>query len=190
MSGCYQTPMRLFTGLDLPAQVSASLENLLDTLRPAARLRWSPVANLHITTKFIGDWPPDRLREMRSALARVPAREPITVTVRGLGWKPNSHNPRLFWAGVEAPGLSDLARDIDDTLLNLDVAPEHRPYHPHLTMARIGKPVPIGAVLSRITELPSTNFGSFEADRFYLYDSKTGPGGSVYTKLAEFPFAK
>jgi 2'-5' RNA ligase len=182
--------MRLFTGLDLPAHVSASLENLLETLRPMARVRWSPVDNLHITTKFIGDWPPDRLREMRSALARVAGREPIPVAVRGLGWKPTPRNPRLFWAGVEAPLLGDLAHDIDNALLNLDVAPEHRPYNPHLTLARIGKPVPLEAVLKRIAGLPSTNFGSFEADRFYLYDSKPGPRGSVYTKLAEFPFAR
>ncbi len=190
MPGCYQTPKRLFTGLDLPPHVSAALGQLLATLRPAARLRWSPVENLHITTKFIGDWPPDRLKEMKRALAAVPGRAPIPVAVRGLGWKPNRQNPRLFWAGVEAPALTDLAADIDTTLLNLDVAPEARAYHPHLTLARIGRPVPLDDMLNRIAGLPTTDFGSFEADRFFLYLSEPGSAGSAYTKLAEFPFAK
>ena len=42
----------------------------------------------------------------------------------------------------------------------------------------------------KIAALPSTDFGAFEADRFFLYLSEPGSAGSVYTKLAEFPFAK
>ena len=41
-----------------------------------------------------------------------------------------------------------------------------------------------------IAALPSLDFGSFVADRFYLYQSRQGPVGSVYTKLAEFPLSK
>ena len=48
--------MRLFTGLDLSGDVLANLANLLARLRPSARIRWTPVENLHITTKFIGEW--------------------------------------------------------------------------------------------------------------------------------------
>jgi len=54
--------MRLFTGLDLPADVVHNLEQLLQRLRPTARIHWSLAANLHITTKFIGEWPEERLR--------------------------------------------------------------------------------------------------------------------------------
>jgi 2'-5' RNA ligase len=182
--------MRLFTGLDLPAHVSAALERLLETLRPAARLRWTPVANLHVTTKFIGEWPAARLDEMKSALAAVPGRAPIPVTIRELGWKPNPHNPRLFWAGVHAPALSHLARDLDTALVKLGVAPEQRAFTAHLTLARIGKPAPLDPVQEKIASLPSTDFGTFAADRFFLYLSEPGAAGSLYTKLAEFPFAK
>ena len=60
--------MRLFTGLDLPAEVVGNLEELLQQLRPTARIQWSPPANLHITTKFIGEWPEERLEELKAAL--------------------------------------------------------------------------------------------------------------------------
>ena len=34
----------------------------------------------------------------------------IAVEVRGLGWYPNPHSPRIFWAGVKAaPELAQLA---------------------------------------------------------------------------------
>jgi len=180
MSGCYQTPMRLFTGLDLPAHVSAALEDLLARLRPTARLRWSPVDNLHVTTKFIGEWPENRLTEMKAALAGVPGRAPVPVAIRGVELK-----PRMIWARVDAPGLAPLAADLDAALGRIGVPSEHRPFTAHLTLARIPNPVRLD-----LTRDAAADFGSFDADRFYLYLSKPGPGGSVYSKLAEFPFAK
>ena len=36
--------------------------------KPLARINWSPVDNLHITTKFIGEWPEARLDEIKRAL--------------------------------------------------------------------------------------------------------------------------
>ena len=35
-----------------------------------------------------------------------------------------------------------------------------------------------------------TDFGRFTASAFFLYRSQLRPTGSVYTKLAEFPFSK
>src|ERR1700693_2408083 len=49
--------MRLFTAIDLPPEVTGRLDGLIAKLRPLARIRWSPAANLHITTKFVGQWP-------------------------------------------------------------------------------------------------------------------------------------
>jgi 2'-5' RNA ligase len=57
--------MRLFVGLDLPPATVGSLEALLNRLRPAARIQWSPPVNLHITTKFIGEWPEEKLDQLK-----------------------------------------------------------------------------------------------------------------------------
>ena len=56
--------MRLFTALDLPCEVTGKLEELLAKLRPTAPIHWTPPSNLHITTKFIGEWPEARLEEL------------------------------------------------------------------------------------------------------------------------------
>jgi 2'-5' RNA ligase len=83
-----------------------------------------------------------------------------------------------------------LARDTEQALVPLGIAKEERAYAPHLTLARIKGPGKQPALLQAVAKLPSLDFGSFVADRFYLYQSRTAPTGSVYTKLAEFPFAK
>jgi 2'-5' RNA ligase len=183
--------MRLFTAIDLPDEVLNKLIALLEALKPTARIKWSPSSNLHITTKFIGEWPEDRLHELKQALSTLAARAPFPIEIRNLGFFPNPHSPRVFFAGIEAPpALADLARDTDRALAPLGIAAEKRPYSPHLTLARIKEPVPLQKLRQSIANLPSLDFGSFQADRFYLYLSRLRSSGSVYTKLSEFPLSK
>jgi RNA 2',3'-cyclic 3'-phosphodiesterase len=183
--------MRLFTGIDLPIEVVTSLENLLVRLKPAASINWSPPENLHVTTKFIGEWPEDRLDEVKAALGVLPARPAIPIAIEKLGFFPNPHSPRVFWAGIHAgEALAQLARETENALAPLGIAKEQRAFSPHLTLARIKTPGKQPALLQAVAQLPSLEFGAFEADRFFLYRSKTAPSGSVYTKLAEFPLAK
>jgi 2'-5' RNA ligase len=176
--------MRLFTAIDISREVKDSLRALLGPLRPAADLNWSPVENMHVTTKFIGEWPEARLEEMKKALARAPTDGAIDIAIRELGWFPNARNPRVFWAGVHGPeSLSKLAAATESATASLGVPAETRPFSPHLTLARIRERVSLDALHKAIAALGSQEFGSFRATAFFLYLS----AGGKYTKLAEFP---
>jgi len=181
--------MRLFTGIALPAEVSDKLDRLVRGLKPAARIKWSPVKNLHVTTKFIGEWPEERLGELKRALETLPPREPLRIGVRGLGWYPNERSPRVFWAGIDAPaGLHELARQTQEALGGIGIEIEKRKYSPHLTLARIKPPTNVSPLRVAVANLPSTEFGEFTAPSFHLYLSELQPGGAVYTSLREFAF--
>ncbi len=182
--------MRLFTAIDISEEALSTLERLIERLRPTARIKWSPAANLHITTKFIGEWPEERLDELKAALAALPARDPIHVRIARLGYFPNPHSPRVFWAGIEAPGLSALARDTEDALARIGIPREQRAFSPHLTLARIKEPVPMSGLLEAVAQLPSLEFGAFTVERCFLYQSRLSSHGSVYTQIAEFGFSK
>jgi RNA 2',3'-cyclic 3'-phosphodiesterase len=176
--------MRLFTGLAPDPQVIANLARVLGELRPLAQLNWSPVENLHITSKFIGAWPEERLAELQSTLktARVPTEFPVTVS--GFGYFPNPHHPKAFFAGVQASAeLAALARQIEEALAGLGVNREDRPYTPHLTLARI-RNENMRQVREYIAKMTNLDFGTFQASEFHLYLSKPG---TFYTKLATFP---
>ena len=179
--------MRLFIALDLSAEVVGHLEDLLRRLKPTARVNWSPPANLHITAKFIGEWPEARLEELKSAIAPLAPSRPIPVHVRDLGFFPNARSPRVFWCGIDAPGLSELAAALDDACGRLGVEREKRAFSPHLTLARIKERLDLDPLHQAIARLASTDFGAFQARSFFLYRSQLHPTGSVYTKLAEFP---
>lgn len=173
--------MRLFTAIDLPAEMLEKIGAFLARLRPLAKLRWTPVENLHITTKFIGEWPESRIGEMKTGLGGVAFAGPIEIAVRGLGWFPNARRPRTFWAGVEGgEPLAALARATEHAVAKLGVPVETRAYSPHLTLARVKDNVRIDDV---VAAAGAPDFDAFQATSFFLYLSAQGK----YSKLAEFP---
>ncbi len=179
--------MRLFAAIDIPAEIKDALRCFVDRLRPTAKIGWSPIENLHVTTKFIGEWPEPRLDEMKNTLASVPVSGAIDITIKGLGWFPNPRRPRVFWTGVEggAP-LRDLAKATEQAVARLGAPVEERVYSPHLTLARIREAVPLDRLHETIASFPAGcgfDFGSFTATQFLLYLS----AGGKYTHLAGFP---
>ena len=115
-------------------------------------------------------------------------RPAFPIRLEGIGWFPNPHNPRVLWTGVKAgPELGEARvrygrgtrasgsrAGNEEVLAASDSGSDQgcrSPWPPRQAIA----------------QLPSVDFGSFTADRFYLYLSKPGPSGSIYTKLAEFP---
>jgi 2'-5' RNA ligase len=194
--------MRLFTAIDLPEEMREKIGEFLARLRPLADLRWTAVENLHITTKFIGEWPEGRIEEMIAALGRVdtlrggcgsahtPGRVANPPQAASL---PHTESqaidqeieiavrgvgwfPRVFWAGVEGgEPLAALARATELAVAELGVPVETRVYSPHLTLARVKDKVRI--------EAGNPDFGAFQASSFFLYLSLNGK----YSKLQEFP---
>jgi 2'-5' RNA ligase len=176
--------MRLFTGLSLPFEVRRNLELLLQHLQPLAEIHWSPVDNLHVTTKFIGDWPEERLPELKDRLNAMPKPAPFRLSISGMGWFPNPHHPRVFFAGVQAPPeLFELAKATDGAV---PMEAEKKDYHPHLTLARIKTNADLAPLRRAIAGLPSTDFGFVDVKKFNLYRSEAGPNASRYSVLAEF----
>jgi RNA 2',3'-cyclic 3'-phosphodiesterase len=181
--------MRLFVGFaipdpGIPDSAGANLRVLLNRLRPLADFRWTPVKNLHVTTKFIGEFPEARLDELKRALGAIAVPEPFDISVRGLGWFPNPHHPRVFWAGVDGgEPLRALAAATEQATAQLGVASEDREFRPHLTLARLKAPTPLESIRRGVASLDSQDFGSFRPRGFVLYISSQGQ----YTSLAEFP---
>ena len=182
--------MRLFTGIAIDEAVTEKLGAAIEALRQAANLRWSPPENLHITTKFIEEWPEDRLGELKGALEAVDPPGDFEINISRFGFFPNARQPRMLYAGVESgPSLADLARRIEDAVEGLGCPREERAYMPHVTLARLPR-ARMDALHETIASMRNPNFGSFQANEFHLYESRPGPRGSVYTKLATWPMTR
>ena len=136
--------MRLFTGIDLPEDIRERLERLLMHLRPAAHLKWSAVYNLHLTLKFIGEWPEEKLPQLEAALALHASAPPDHGRSKRAGLVSEStSSARLLGWGAGGRGLTTLVRDTEAALAPLGIAKEDRAFSAHLTLARIKDPVPL-----------------------------------------------
>jgi 2'-5' RNA ligase len=171
--------MRLFTGIEIPDEATAALMDLMEKMRRSgAKLRWTSPEKLHLTLTFIGEWPEEKLSGLKEALARVDARGPVPVSLRGVGWLPSPRFPRTLYAGVEpAPELLDLAGATARAAASAGVAVEERSYHPHVTLARVR-----GRIRGDALPVAQAPIAAFQAPSFFLYLSS----GGKYTKLEEF----
>ncbi|HVB34625.1 MAG TPA: RNA 2',3'-cyclic phosphodiesterase [Patescibacteria group bacterium] len=183
--------MRLFVALDIPEDVRGRIADFaLELRRHAPKARWARAAGAHVTLKFIGEVPPDRLDAIRQALEPVRAPAPMEMEFRGIGFFRNDRRPRVLWAGVHAPAtLRELAAEIERRLVPLGIPAESRGFEPHITLARFEHPSESGDLRRAIAEGGMPEFGRAVAREFHLYESRLSPNGSIYTRLASVVFA-
>jgi RNA 2',3'-cyclic 3'-phosphodiesterase len=180
--------VRLFVALDIPDTVSEALAKLSRQLRETgADARWVRIEGAHVTLKFIGETPLDRVERIRAALGEAGGFGPIDLHFAGLGFFPNARRPRVLWAGVTAgPALSALAAAIETRLEPLGIPREARGFSPHITLARFDSSKGLGALRAAVEKLGAPEFGHARAVEFHLYQSVLKRGGAEYTRLASY----
>ena len=155
--------------------------------------------SLHVTLKFIGEQPESVVDQIKLALSNVSA-STAEIQFRGYGFFPTARSARVFWVGIEAgPQLATLAAAIDDKTAALGIPKEDRAFSPHLTLARgaggsgsarrhntDGPNRAFQGLQEKLSVLPTPEFGTMTARKFFLYQSQLSPKGSKYTKLAAF----
>ena len=181
--------MRLFVALDLNSKVIANLTELVRRLAPLAPIRWVHPRNMHITLKYIGEWEEDRVDAVVDTLGSVRVARKIKVSLQGLEFYPYARSPRIFWVPAEnSPQLRQLASGVDSSLSRLGIAPEVRPFLPHLTLGRLKGECDLTELREAIDELPSRDFGEIVPETFTLYGSRLTKRGPLHTRIDEFPF--
>lgn len=157
-----------------------------------ARIQWVKAESIHVTLKFLGDVPEERVREITAALAGPAGRHArFTVTVEGLGVFPDLRGPRILWIGLaDHDGkMASLAADVEAALEALGFAPEARPFAAHLTLARIkDRARAVGLALSREGLLErEMRLGELPVEALSLMKSELRPSGAVYSELCRLP---
>lgn len=190
--------MRLFVALDLDPSIRGRIAQFMEGVRGfAPNVRWISAESLHITLKFIGEWPPERLEELKRALASVRG-EAAEITISGTGFFPTPKSARVFWIGIRAgPELASLAAAVDHAMSALNIESEKRAFTPHLTLARTGSGRPqrvssdrsnssFRRLQEKLAAMPAPAFGTMSAREFFLYESRLSPKGAQYTKLESY----
>ncbi len=183
--------VRAFVGclLDLGAtrrvvELSRALRKALDAA--GWKASWVPPPNLHVTLKFLGDVDAGTVPALSDALAAVARRHaPLRLGVRDLVAFPDRGSPRVLGVDVVEghEALAALERDLDDALLELGFPREKRPFHGHVTLARVRHQAGALAALT----LPRIDAGFAMAQEITLYRSDLLRTGAEYNALSRHP---
>ena len=181
---------RVFIALDLSDDVRAALRRELRRLGSALPgVRGEDPANLHLTLAFLGELDDDAL-VATITLADEVASQTATfhLALGGLGFFGPPTAPRVIWAGVagETRSLFALQRRLADTLAERGFPREQRPYSPHLTLARLKRPLDEGAYqrLRAVLDAPTRQRARWQVDDLRVMRSERTPEGSRYTALS------
>jgi 2'-5' RNA ligase len=175
--------IRLFVAIALPAAVKERITMLAGGV-PGAK--WIDRENMHLTLRFIGEVPEDRLADIHHGLSRV--RQPsFAVSLAGIGYFKQGRNPTVLWVGVERnEALQQLHDKIELALQREGFEADPRRYSPHITLARLQR-APEARVAAFVAEHNLFRLPPFAVDRFTLFSSFLSSSGAIYTAEAEYP---
>lgn len=175
---------RLFTGIEIPAEIGERLSYLRGGL-PGAR--WMDPENYHLTLRFVGDIDMHIAHEIADALDRV-RRIGFAIRFEGLASFGTRKPHAIVARAAPSRALVELQAEHERILQRIGLSPDGRKFIPHVTLARLRgtNPRDIADYLSLRGGFAA---GPFQIDRFVLFSSRNSVGGGPYVVEAEYPLA-
>ncbi|MBA4801008.1 MAG: RNA 2',3'-cyclic phosphodiesterase [Euryhalocaulis sp.] len=175
--------LRLFTAIEIPEEAA---DRLVPLQKGVGGAKWRPRENFHITLSFFGELEEPDAAELDANLAQID-QPPFEVTLKGAGCFGNK-DPHALWIGVEEnASLTRLAAACNKAARQSGLAPDKRPFTPHVTMAYLNG-AEIKRVISFVQRLTLFELPSFPVDRFELWSSRPAKyGANHYISEAEYP---
>lgn len=133
---------RMFVSITPPEEVR---DDLTEFLAPRVGMPWIDAGQWHVTLAFMASVPQAREDELVERLETVAARvAPFGIDLRGGGCFPDPTRASVLWLGVAESARDPLARLAKGARAAAAVTgapPDGKSFVPHLTLARLRRPV-------------------------------------------------
>ncbi len=153
------------------------------------KISWVKPDNFHLTLKFLGKTPEEKLPAIRTALQHVSVQaKPFSMKMAGTGIFGSSYRPRVLWFGVENDdAIHRLGENVLNVLNNTGFPRDRQNFVPHLTIGRIKK-IEHKKIFQDAVAAHRIDFlQEFTVDKIILYESLLTPSGVIYRTIMKFP---
>ena len=178
---------RTFIAIELSPDVRARVAEHINQLRrqlPDAHASFSREDNLHLTLKFLGNVPVADIPKVSDAVERATKTvSSFQLTFSGCGTFPPHGRPSVLWIGAQASGLQILHAAIENELAETGFAREPRPFHPHLTVARL-RHSQDARPLAKLHQNPGFTPIQFDVSEVVVFKSELLREGSKHTAIS------
>ncbi len=136
--------IRAFIALSLTEDVVVALGRVVTPLREKyadKNINWVPPSNYHITLSFLGNIPIADVKKLEDIMETAGRDfKPFTVQIGKMGLFPEFERNGIFVAAVKPDEpLMTLQSTLERALKEASYKLQHRPYRPHVTIARLKK---------------------------------------------------
>jgi RNA 2',3'-cyclic 3'-phosphodiesterase len=170
----------------------SELTGLLKTELPPAS--WTRPEAWHLTLKFLGDISRAGAETFAAEVGRAAGAAQPGELLPGAGVVfPQRGRARVLGIGFAlSPALATLeaiARAAEAAGRSIGAPPEERPFHPHVTLARLRHPWRAEAVERFLRAAGARELPPWRVRSCVLYESRLDPAGAVHTPLHTFVFS-
>ena len=189
--------LRLFVAIPMPETVRNEIirfQHELQGLVPSDAIRWTKPEQFHLTLRFLGDVPAERVAALQEAIHAVCRDSPaLCLRVQGIGFFRSAQSPRVIWIGVsdDEGRLVDLQKRIETTIQSFSPEKGTEKFAGHVTIGRVKilKRPEIGNLAAHAEAVKDRLFGEWTANKVELIRSELSPNGANHTVLAAFHLA-
>lgn len=180
---------RLFVAIKvIPEVVFLSLFDELKKDLKHEKIKWVEVHNLHLTLKFFGETPENKMPEIITALkAGIEKHKQFAFKIKSLGIFGSRYNPKLIWAGLQNTiPLVHLATDVNTELEKIGYNYDRQNFVPHLTLGRIKFLRDKNLFQDIIVDYKDEYFQDVFVEEVYLLESVLTKEGPIYQIIEKF----
>ncbi|MBN1621091.1 MAG: RNA 2',3'-cyclic phosphodiesterase [Endomicrobiales bacterium] len=179
--------MRLFIALNIPDDLKNKIADVQNNLkRSLSDVKWVGQRNFHLTLKFLGETPEEKVNDIISSLTNAVSNYgKFQVAFCGTGVFPDIHRPRVVWIGIREgkEKLEALADKIEEEMFLLDFPKEKRKFSAHLTLGRVKSQKNKYSLIKKVIANEKTEAGSHDVLSIDLMQSILHPQGPEYICL-------
>lgn len=183
MTEAAEKRLRCFIAIPLPKKLQQQICRLQQDIRQAVpQLKPVPANNLHLTLHFLGEQTQDQLAKITSAMLSIAQNKNIfNVTVAGPDCFPDQQQAKILYLGF-APSteLAEIHQLLATALTALNMAPDPRPWRPHITIGRFNRArrLPGG-----LCPFMSQQYDKLTVNKMILFQSQLTGSGAIHTPL-------
>jgi 2'-5' RNA ligase len=181
--------MRLFIAIEIPAEIKTAMAEIQQGLKNSGvDASWTRAEGIHLTLKFLGEVPEDRIPEIMDGLrSAVEGFGGFRLEVSGTGTFPNAKNARVVWVGLSGKidALHVLQAAVEAAMIKNGFEQESKKFTPHLTLGRIKYIRSRDAWLTALDRIKNVTLPGFDVRAVSLMKSELKREGATYTEMGK-----
>lgn len=177
--------IRCFVGIKTDNEFSEKIKKIQEEIDKSLFIgKFTKPENLHLTLKFLGELPKEKVDEIREKLREVRANR-FTAKTGEIGIFFQKRKSAIIWIKIEGDELMQLQKTIDEKLESLGFEKEFR-FMSHMTIARIRKiKVDKPTLKEKISKIKTKGI-DLNINEFILFKSDLKKDGPVYSEIETY----